>query len=98
MILTSFTDYIQLLLGDFETRILIGIFMAFILGIILGGTMRGLARTILGITLISGFIVLVLLLFQRQDILSLIVSGIFGLIILVFSLLSKLGKTYVPKG
>lgn len=72
--------------------------MTFVLGIILGGTMRGMARVILGLTLLSGFAVLVLLLLKRQDILSLIVSGIFGLIMMVFSILSKLGKTYVPRG
>lgn len=85
-------------LGDFETRMTLYIFMTFVLGIILGGTMRGMARVILGLTLLSGFAVLVLLLLKRQDILSLIVSGIFGLIMMVFSILSKLGKTYVPRG
>jgi len=89
---------LELPLGTAETRMILFIFMAFILGIILGGTMKSLARVILGLTLLSGFAVLVLLLLKRRDILSLIVSGIFGLIMLVFSLLSKLGKTYVPRG
>ena len=97
--ISRFTELpLEISLRDFEVRMILYIFMAFILGIILGGTMRGLARVILGLTLLSGFAVLVLLLLKRQDILSLIVSGIFGLIMLVFSILSKLGKTYAPRG
>ena len=89
---------LELPLGTAETRMILFIFMAFILGIILGGTMKELARFILGVTLLSGFVVLVLLFLNKQDILSVVISGIFGIIMLVFSLLSKLGKTYAPRG
>ena len=81
-----------------ETKMILFIFMVFILGIILGGILRGLARFILGLTLVAGFAVLILFLLNKQDILSLIVSGIFGIIMLVFSILAKLGKSYIPKG
>lgn len=70
----------------------------FILGIIIGGTMRGIAKLVLGVVMLSGFVVLILMLMQKQDILSTIASVVFGIIMLVFSILVKIGKSYpVPK-
>lgn len=74
------------------------LFIAFILGVILGGTLKGLARFILGMALLAGFVVLILFLLNKQDIFSLIISGIFGIIMLIFSIFTKLGKSYIPKG
>ena len=82
---------------SFEMRLVLYMSMAFVLGIIVGGMMKELARLILGVTLISGFILLVLLLIHRQDIISLIIYGVFGLVMLALSLLAKVGKSYIPK-
>ena len=65
-----------------------------ILGIIIGGMMRGIAKLVLGLVIFSGFIVLVLMLMQKQDILSMIASVVFGIIMLVSSFLVKIRKTY----
>ena len=46
------------------------VFAALLFGIIIGGMMRGLARLVLGIVMLSGFAVVILLLMQKQDILS----------------------------
>ena len=68
---------------------------ALILGIIIGGMMRSVAKLVLGIVLLSGFAVLILMFMQKQDILSTVASIVFGIIILVFGLLVKVGKSYV---
>ena len=70
------------------------VFSALVLGIIIGGFMRGLAKLVLGIVMLSGFAVLILLLMQKQDVLSMIASMVFGIIMLVSSFLVKLRKTY----
>jgi len=68
---------------------------ALILGIIIGGMMKSVAKLVLGVVLFSGFAVLILMLMQKQDILSTVASIVFGIIILVFGLLVKMGKSYV---
>jgi hypothetical protein len=70
------------------------VFAALILGIILGGMMRGLAKLVLAGVLLCGFAVLVLITLQRHDLLSTIASIVFGVIILLFSFLVKIGKSY----
>lgn len=70
------------------------VFTALIFGIIIGGMMRGLAKLVLGLVMFSGFAVLVLLALQRQDILSMVASVVFGIIMLLFGLLVKIGKSY----
>jgi vacuolar-type H+-ATPase subunit I/STV1 len=64
------------------------------LGIIIGGTMRGLAKLVLGLVMFSGFAILVLMAMQKQDVLTMIASVVFGIIMLVFSFLVKIGKNY----
>ena len=76
---------------------LLYVFIALILGILIGGLIKGVAKLVLGVMMLSGLVVLVLLLMQKQDILSMIASVIFGIIILVSSFLVKLGKYPVPK-
>ena len=75
------------------------VFAALIFGIILGGTMRGLAKLVLGLVLVAGFAVIALIALQRHDVLSTIASIVFGVIILLFSFLVKTGKshTYVKR-
>jgi len=73
------------------------VFAVFILGIIIGGTMRGVAKLVLGVVMLSGFVVLILMLMQKQDILSTIASVVFGVIMLVTSFLVKVGKYPIPK-
>ena len=87
----------KLPIANFEMRLVLYMSMAFVLGIIVGGMMKELARLILGVALISGFILLVLLLIHRQDIISLAIYGIFGLVMLALSLLAKVGKSYIPR-
>ena len=70
------------------------VFAALVFGIIIGGTMRGLAKLVLGLVMFSGFAVLVLMALQRQDILSMVASVVFGIIMLLFGLLVKIGKSY----
>lgn len=70
------------------------VFTAFILGILMGGMVKGIAKLVLGLVMLSGFIVLVLMLMQKNDILSMIASVVFGIIMLVSSFLVKLRKTY----
>ena len=72
-------------------------FGALVLGILIGGLVKGAAKLVLGVVMLSGFVVLVLLLMQRQDILTMIASVVFGLIMLVASFLVKVGKYPVPK-
>ena len=67
---------------------------ALVLGIIIGGTMRGLAKLVLGLVMFSGFAILVLMAMQKQDVLTMIASVVFGIIMLVFSFLVKIGKSY----
>jgi hypothetical protein len=70
------------------------VFAALVFGIALGGTMRGLAKLVLiGVTF-AGFAVLVLISLQRNDLLSTITSVVFGMIILLFSFLVKIRKSY----
>ena len=70
---------------------------ALVLGILIGGLVKGAAKLVLGVVMLSGFVVLVLLLMQRQDILTMIASVVFGLIMLVASFLVKVGKYPIPK-
>jgi len=70
---------------------------ALVLGILIGGLVKGAAKIVLGIVMLSGFVVLALLLMQRQDILTMIASVVFGLIMLVASFLVKVGKYPIPK-
>jgi hypothetical protein len=70
------------------------VFAALVFGIIIGGMMRGLAKLVLGIVMLSWFAVVILLLIQKQDVLSMIVSVVFGIVMLVSSFLVKLRKTY----
>ena len=70
------------------------VFAALVFGIIVGGLMKGLAKLVLGIVILSGFAVLILLLMQKQDVLSMIASVVFGIIMLVSSFLVKIRKTY----
>lgn len=72
-------------------------FGALVLGILIGGLVKGAAKVVLGVVMLSGFVVLVLLLMQRQDILTMIASVVFGLIMLVASFLVKVGKYPIPK-
>ena len=67
---------------------------ALVFGIIIGGTMKGLAKLVLGLVMFSGFAVLVLMTLQKQDVLSMIASVVFGIIMLLFGLLVKIGKSY----
>jgi hypothetical protein len=72
-------------------------FGALVLGILIGGLVKGAAKLVLGVVMLSGFVVLALLLMQRQDILTMIASVVFGLIMLVASFLVKVGKYPIPK-
>ena len=67
---------------------------ALILGIIIGGMMRSVAKLVLGAVMLSGFAVLILMFMQKQDVLSTVASIVFGIIMLVFSFLVKIGKNY----
>lgn len=81
-----------------ENNWMLYVFAALVFGIIIGGMMRGVAKLVLGIVMVSGFVVLALMFLQRQDILSMIASVVFGIIMLVSSFFVKLGKSYpVPK-
>lgn len=90
------SDIISKFATDFGTENgwMLYVFAALIFGIIVGGVMKGLAKLVLGIVMISGFAVLVLLLLQKHDLLSMIASVVFGIIILLFSFLVKIGKSY----
>jgi len=70
------------------------VFAALVFGIIIGGTMRGLAKLVLGGVLLSGFALLLLVFLKKDDLISTIASVVFGLILLLFSFLAKVGKTY----
>ena len=72
-------------------------FGALVFGILIGGLVKGAAKLVLGVVMLSGFVVLALLLMQRQDILTTIASVVFGLIMLVASFLVKIGKYPIPK-
>ena len=74
------------------------VFGAFVLGILLGGLVKGITKLVLSVVLFSGFTILILMLLQKQDILSMIVSFVFGVIMLVTSFLVKIGKYPLPKG
>ena len=73
-------------------------FGAFVLGVLLGGLVKGFTKLVLSVILFSGFAILILMLLQKQDLLSMIASVIFGVIILVTSFLVKIGKYPLPKG
>ena len=77
-----------------EKDLLLYVFGALILGIIVGGMMRSVAKLVLGAVMLSGFAVLILMFMQKQDVLSTVASIVFGIIILVFSFLVKIGKNY----
>lgn len=80
-----------------ENEWVLFVFAALVLGIIIGGTMRGLAKLFLGLVILSGFVILILLVMQKQDVLSMIASVVFGVIMLVTSFLVKVGKYPIPK-
>ncbi|MBN1860321.1 MAG: hypothetical protein JW840_02545 [Candidatus Thermoplasmatota archaeon] len=77
-----------------ENAWMLYVLAALVFGIILGGTMRGLAKLVLGLVLVAGFAVIALIALQRHDLLSTIASIVFGVIILLFSFLVKVGKSY----
>lgn len=77
-----------------EKGLLLYMFGALILGIIIGGMMRSVAKLVLGAVMLSGFAVLILMFMQKQDVLSTVASIVFGIIMLVFSFLVKIGKNY----
>jgi predicted branched-subunit amino acid permease len=81
-----------------ENSWMLYVFAAFILGILLGGLVKGIAKLVLGLVMFSGFIVLVLMVMQKHDLLSMIASVIFGTIMLVVSFLVKVGKYPISKG
>jgi hypothetical protein len=74
------------------------VFGAFVLGVLLGGLIKGFTKLVLSIILVSGFAILILMLFQKQDLFSMIASIVFGVIMLVTSFLVKIGKYPLPKG
>ena len=74
------------------------VFGAFVLGILLGGLVKGITKLVLSVVLFSGFAILILMLLQKQDLLSMIASVVFGVIMLVTSFLVKIGKYPLPKG
>jgi hypothetical protein len=74
------------------------VFGAFILGVLLGGLVKGITKLVLSVILFSGFAILILMLLQKQDLLSMIASVVFGVIMLVTSFLVKIGKYPLPKG
>jgi hypothetical protein len=90
------TDIITTLSSNIEAENgwMLYVFTAFIIGILLGGMVKGIAKLVLGLVMLSGFVILVLMLLQKNDILSMIASVVFGLIMLVSSFLVKLRKTY----
>ena len=67
---------------------------ALVLGILIGGLVKGIAKLVLGIILISGFVLLFLIFMQKQDTVSMIASVVFGIIMLVFSFVVKARKSY----
>lgn len=77
-----------------ENSWMLYVLAALVFGIILGGTMRGLAKLVLGLVLVAGFGIIALIALQRHDLLSTIASIVFGVIILLFSFLVKIGKSY----
>lgn len=81
-----------------EENWLLYVLIALILGILIGGMIKGVAKLVLGVVMLSGIVVLVLLLLQKQDVLSMIASVVFGAIMLVVSFLVKVGKYPLPKG
>jgi hypothetical protein len=70
------------------------VFASLVFGIIIGGMMKGLAKLVLGVVMLLGFAVVILLILQKQDVLSMIASVVFGIIMLISSFLVKLRKTY----
>jgi len=86
------TDFIN---GNSWVLFVVG---ALVIGIIIGGMMKGLAKVVLAVVLFLGFVILALMVLQKQDLLSMVASVIFGIIMLVSSFLVKLSKTYpIPK-
>ncbi len=81
-----------------ESGWMLYVFAAFILGILLGGLVKGVAKLVLGLVMFSGFVVLVLMLMQKHDLLSMVASVVFGTIMLVVSFLVKVGKYSMSKG
>lgn len=66
----------------------------FVLGIILGGLVKGLAKFVLTLMLFGSFIVLVMSFLGKNDLLSMVISVAVGLVTLAVSFLAKIGKTY----
>ncbi len=66
----------------------------FVLGIILGGLVKGLAKFVLTLMLFGSFIVLVMFLLGKNDLLSMVISVAVGLVTLAVSFLAKIGRTY----
>ena len=96
----NITDVLPRVASDLvdEKGLLLYVFGALILGIIIGGMTRSVAKLVLGAVMLSGFAVLILMFMQKQDVLSTIASVVFGVIMLVFGFLVKIGKSYpVPR-
>ena len=93
----NITDVVPRVASDLvdEKGLLLYVLGALILGIIIGGMIRSVAKLALGAVMLSGFAVLILMSMQKQDALSTIASVVFGIIMLVMGLLVKLGKSYV---
>ena len=84
------------LLGN-ENGWILYVFGALVLGILIGGLVKGVAKLVLGIVLVSGFALLFLVFMQRQDTISMIASVVFGVILLVFSFVVKGRKSYTKR-
>ena len=93
----NITDVLPRIASDLtdDKGLLFYVFAALMLGIIIGSTMRSVAKLVLGAVMLSGFAVLILMLMQKQDVLSTVASVVFGIIMLVMGLLVKLGKSYI---
>ena len=79
-------------------RWMLYVFGAFVLGVLLGGLVKGFTKLVLFVILFSGFAILIFMFFQKQDLLSMIASIVFGVIMFVTSFLIKIGKYPLPKG
>lgn len=92
----NITDILPRVVSNLENgnNWILYVFAALIFGIIIGGMMRGVAKLVLGMVILSGFAILILMAIQRQDILSMIASVVFGIIMLLFSFFVKIGKSY----
>jgi len=77
-----------------ENSWMLYVFGTLVLGILIGGLVKGIARLILGMIILSGFALLFLIFMQKKDTISMIASVVFGVILLVFSFIIKTKKPY----